>query len=431
MGIIEEFMERYNRELDYYRKAAEICAQQCEDGLESLGIRAIVTNRAKRSDKLLDKIRKRNKEKSYQSAVDIYDDIVDLAGVRIALYFPGDRDTVRRFILNTFNLASDPKEFPGKSKSSYKKRFSGYWATHFRVRLRPDSLNDDGKRYADTKIEIQVASVLMHAWSEVDHDLVYKPQSGQLSEDEYAILDELNGLVMSGEIALERLQRAIETRVKGDKREFANHYELASHLYESLRSQKVKIDDQMMGDINVLFTLLEEAKLNSVSKLAPYVKNVSIDTEDRPIVQQIIDEIILADKALYDKYELIRNEIEFRTRYRKERVYSSPQKKQAFGEFMLEWIAFEHAMREINYVKNPRKRPKGIFNIRDVKSLGTFDAKELDEINRLRNIRNQLVHGIEIPDAEYLNQQAKSISDVVDRLRSHKDPQIKRTMEGI
>lgn len=40
-----------------------------------------------------------------------------------------------------------------------------------------------------------------------------KPLQGRLSDDEYAILDELNGLVMAGEIALERLQKAGEARV--------------------------------------------------------------------------------------------------------------------------------------------------------------------------------------------------------------------------
>ncbi len=51
----------------------------------------------------------------------------------------------------------------------------------------------------------------MHSWAEVEHDLVYKPINGKLSDEEYAILDEINGLVLSGEIALERLQKAMLT----------------------------------------------------------------------------------------------------------------------------------------------------------------------------------------------------------------------------
>ena len=80
--------------------------------------------------------------------------------------------------------------------------------TRVRIQLKDNSLQDTQKRYVNSKTEIQVASVLMHAWSEVEHDLVYKPLNGTLSEEELAILDELNGLVLAGEIALERLQIA-------------------------------------------------------------------------------------------------------------------------------------------------------------------------------------------------------------------------------
>lgn len=57
----------------------------------------------------------------------------------------------------------------------------------------------------------------MHAWSEVEHDLIYKPLQGTLSKEELAILDELNGLVLAGEIALERLQAAGNERIQAAK----------------------------------------------------------------------------------------------------------------------------------------------------------------------------------------------------------------------
>ena len=59
----------------------------------------------------------------------------------------------------------------------------------------------------------------MHASSEVEHDLVYRPFEGTHSDEEYAILDELNGLVIAGEIALLRLQKAGEARVTGSERQ--------------------------------------------------------------------------------------------------------------------------------------------------------------------------------------------------------------------
>ncbi|WP_213202479.1 hypothetical protein [Erwinia rhapontici] len=41
--------------------------------------------------------------------------------------------------------------------------------------------------------------MLMHARSEVEHELVYKPFQGNLSREEHMILDEINGLVLAGE----------------------------------------------------------------------------------------------------------------------------------------------------------------------------------------------------------------------------------------
>ena len=73
--------------------------------------------------------------------------------------------------------------------------------------MRDEILNESQRKYGAARIEIQVASLIMHAWSEVEHDLIYKPMQGTLSEEELSILDELNGLVLAGEIALERLQQ--------------------------------------------------------------------------------------------------------------------------------------------------------------------------------------------------------------------------------
>ena len=207
--VLDDFMAQYERARDYYEKAALLCKQICETGLAQVGIRALVTSRAKSYDALQKKIRERYEEKRYLTVEDIYNDIPDLAGVRIALYFPGDRDELDAFINERFDVKRQIKDFV-HPHSSYKKRFSGYQAIHYRVHLRESSLSIDQKQYAKTLIEIQVATILMYAWSEVEHDLDYKPATRKLSEDESAILDEINGLILACEIALERLQRAIK-----------------------------------------------------------------------------------------------------------------------------------------------------------------------------------------------------------------------------
>jgi ppGpp synthetase/RelA/SpoT-type nucleotidyltranferase len=228
MSIIDNFINQYKREYDFYKQLARHANDVLESEIVNRGIRAIVSNRAKRADRLKEKLENRNRTTRYKSKRAIEKDIIDLAGLRVALYFPSERVMLDQVVTDLFEVV-ETKEFPENvHKPKHKKRFSGYWATHYRVKLK---ISDDmDRRFIDTTFEIQVASVLMHAWSEVEHDLVYKPSSGQLSNEELSILDEINGLVIVGEIALERLQKAIMERTK-NQTDITDKYELTSLLF--------------------------------------------------------------------------------------------------------------------------------------------------------------------------------------------------------
>ena len=303
MQVIRDFVARYRREFDFFNEAARLVAQQLESRLQATGIRSIVTYRAKRPDRLEEKLNKRarTRQDGYPTIESIYD---DLSGVRVALYFPADRDKVANIIRSAFKGVKEPKEFPDLKKvhpefisvtdERYKKKFTGYWAAHFLVQLFESSLADPQKRYVEARIEIQVASVLMHAWSEVEHDLIYKPTQGPLSIEEYAILDEINGLVQSGEIALEQLQRAAEMRVARHDNPFSNHYDLAAYLFERTKPMTAT-EEPLMGRVDVLFDLLHELDMGTSDKMSKYVESLSRQAERRPIADQIIDEIIAAD----------------------------------------------------------------------------------------------------------------------------------------
>ena len=54
------------------------------------------------------------------------------------------------------------------------------------------------------RIEIQVVSLLRHAWAEVEHDLVYK-QAARTSPAECRALDRPSGAIIMGERFLDRL----------------------------------------------------------------------------------------------------------------------------------------------------------------------------------------------------------------------------------
>lgn len=309
MDLIDQFISRYRREFDFFEQAARLVGQQLEARLQASGIRAIVTSRAKNPIRLEAKVRQRAPDQSYKTVEDIYADIVDLAGVRVALYFPGERNEVDKIVRDQFNLTSAPKSFTGTSNPTYSKRFSGYWATHYRLQLRESDLPEINQRFSEAPVEVQVASVLMHAWAEVEHDLVYKPLEGSLSEDELAILDELNGMVLAGEIALERLQRAAEERITKTGARFENHFDLASFLLEAAKPMlHGQAEEPILGNVELLFRLLEKLELATPEALRPYVDTLNPDFELRPIAQQITDQILAADPRRYEAYGEVRAE---------------------------------------------------------------------------------------------------------------------------
>ncbi len=423
MSVIDNYIKSYRLKLNLYQEASQICARQCEAGLDSLGIKSIVTYRAKRTDRLREKLLKRIAEKvKYNSVEEIHKDIADLAGVRIALYFPGNQKEVGRFIESQFDLTRPPKVFPRDSKTYRpipEKKFRGYSAIHYIVNLKKSILPKSQHRYLNTPIEIQVASVLMHAWAEVEHDLIYKPIHGELSDDEYAILDELNGLVLTGEISLQRLQKAVETRVGEKTRKFRNHYELASYLLEAVKPIVIDMPDEPpMGRVDLLFRLLKEANLDTPVNVAPLIKALQQVTEQRPIAEQITDEILAANPNLYETYDQIRSEQDKKKPYSLVKVGAKATKKEeAIGFFLNQWIELERILGALVRLRDPKTPLYRIISPSFMKELGIFDDEIFKDIYRIRRFRNLLIHGIEIPNVESLINEGEVIEKIVKKLK--------------
>jgi ppGpp synthetase/RelA/SpoT-type nucleotidyltranferase len=407
MGVIEDFISRYKKEFDFYDQAARLTSQTLDTRLQAAGIRSIVTYRAKSVVRLEPKVRARAQDKNYSSQDDIYNDIVDLAGVRVALYFPEQRDQVDALVRQIFNV-TDQKIFPGqKNKPKHEKRFSGYWATHYRIQLRDSSLSESQKRYSEARIEIQVASVLMHAWSEVEHDLVYKPLQGPLSEEEYDILDELNGLVIAGEIALKRLQSAGQNRVK-QSRAFSNHYELAAFLLENSSTKPPLGTEQSLGSVDILYKLMLEINLANPDSLRPYLAQLHSDLERRPISEQIIDQVLAEDDKRYEIYQNIRASI------RDEAEGEQPgEVHEALGFFMAQWIEFE---RQIRVRMRGTERGPPVPSPQHLLRAKFIDQATAERLEPIRRLRNDVVHGIFGGDPAELYQAGKRLQEITHSL---------------
>jgi len=391
MEIIENFLNQYNKQYDFYTELSKIGHNKLESELRKRGIKAIVSYRAKGIDRLREKLVQRNEEKKYKNVQAVFDDIVDLAGVRVALYFPSERDLVDEIVRDLFKIVKT-KNFPESShKPKHTKRFSGYWATHYRVEI--NKSDKENKRYHNAVFEIQVASVLMHAWSEVEHDLVYKPLSGSLWDEELAILDEINGLVLTGEIALERLQKAMTKRTKESK-EISNRYELTNFITNSLN--KNYISKLKLGDTKVLNNYLKNIYNYDIEAFTEYLNNIN-QSVDETISDQLLNMFIrdyykedIKDKSLKNYFS---------------KMVGPNKDTSGFESFVKTWIVLEKSFTEImtenNVIDRTRKYNVPQFDM--LYKLEILNKREIGELKKFRRIRNQVLHGVESPNDNFLS----------------------------
>jgi hypothetical protein len=242
----------------------------------------------------------------------------------------------------------------------------------------------------------------MHSWAEVEHDLVYKPLQGNLSQDEYAILDELNGLVIAGEIALERLQRAGESRVAEKGRAFSNHYDLAAFLLNQAAAiLKSPEPEALLGRINVLYRLLADIDKATPDALQPYLESLTTDFERRPLADQIIDKLLAESPERYAVYDRLKlEESGERSAATTTGDVQSGLLHVSMGRFLARWIEFESEIRKRAKSKFPNDTRFAIPTGLVLQALD-FDKETLSQAERIRRFRNMLVHGIEVLSKGY------------------------------
>jgi putative GTP pyrophosphokinase len=103
-------------------------------------------------------------------------DVTDLAAMRITTHFSDDVDRVAKIIEGEFEI--DRVNSVDKRIALDPDRF-GYQSMHYVVGLSgARKALVENQRFSDLKIEIQIRSILQHAWAEIEHDMGYKSASG-------------------------------------------------------------------------------------------------------------------------------------------------------------------------------------------------------------------------------------------------------------
>jgi ppGpp synthetase/RelA/SpoT-type nucleotidyltranferase len=157
---LEEFRTRWIAERPMYQAFAACVQDKLRGELKNAGILCEVSARAKEVSSLLTKVIR----KDYTE----YEQVTDKAGIRIIAGFPDCSDAIDAAIRAT----CDVQKYEDKGLALAPDQF-GYSGKHYEVVLRREDSAES--RLHGLSCEVQVHTRAQNLWSDVAHELTYKP----------------------------------------------------------------------------------------------------------------------------------------------------------------------------------------------------------------------------------------------------------------
>lgn len=155
---------------DLYASFAEAIKNILDTALISNSIHTVQW-RAKDFDSFSEKVSKIDPDTGQLKYPQPLQDITDLAGVRVITYVPQTVRDVEDVIRREFNV----QERLDKDAALLGSGQIGYKSIHFLVRLKDPRIQaTEYSRFTPLVAEIQVRTILQHAWAEMEHDIQYK-----------------------------------------------------------------------------------------------------------------------------------------------------------------------------------------------------------------------------------------------------------------
>lgn len=122
-----------------------------------------ISGRLKSLESLIEKVER----KSYSNP---FDDNEDFCGIRIIVYYPKDINEVQKIVDKEFDVQTSFDKGDQLEVNEF-----GYRSKHSIVKVKKEWLSAPNYRGLENiKVEIQVRTILMHAWAEIEHKLAYK-----------------------------------------------------------------------------------------------------------------------------------------------------------------------------------------------------------------------------------------------------------------
>lgn len=223
-------------------------------------------HRAKSILSFADKCRKQDSNGTLRYT-DPLSQITDLAGVRIITFVPSTVTEVCDFI--TGNFAVQEQRDVGEER--FASGNFGYQSIHFLVKLKDDRLAlPDFGRHRGLVCEIQVRTVLQHAWAEMEHDIRYKSQHD--------------------------IPRSLEKRFLA----LAGMLEIADREFQSLQDEDVRLKSDVQASLEEDLTksAIAESSVQSEETSRPAVEGAPARARDFVVAGKFAEAIQLYTEML-------------------------------------------------------------------------------------------------------------------------------------
>lgn len=221
-------------------------------------------SRAKTLNSFLEKLNR----KSY---ADPFNQLDDLAGVRVVCLYSSDIPKVIQIIRDEFEIVQEIDKREELETNKF-----GYIGNHFIIHL---GNNYSGARYDDLRTlrcEIQVRTVVQDAWSIIQHHMVYKKESQVPSN----LIRKLNGL--------------------------AGLFETVDDQFEFIRMQRDIYLDSVRESKSAPNNFLEnELNYDSLVEFVQWRYDHNLDEDDRAILSEILDALIKIKISTLKDLELL------------------------------------------------------------------------------------------------------------------------------
>jgi len=249
----ETARSRYAELVPKYKRLGENLREAFKDFLRDAGIDVLeVICRIKDFDSFWDKVQRKNYEDPFQ-------EVEDICGIRIICFYPSDLEKISQIIRTECNV------IVAEDKAGQLKPYEfGYRSFHFIVTLKDDWLNAPNYRgLKGLKAEVQVRTILMHAWAGIAHKLAYKKEE-QVPEQFKRKLYQLSALFENSDGQLDSLRNERENYIENlvSKDSFDVNLPMDLDTLQALMDFYYPNRDRSLDDTS---TLLDEIFIHNIS----------------------------------------------------------------------------------------------------------------------------------------------------------------------